>query len=154
MTWDADSVVDDFDKSYSIDDITAICQAVGFNTIPSWMKPYAVLSTGERFRVEMARQLLEGGDLIVVDEFTSVVDRQVAQIGAHAVQKYVRKSPGKQFVAATCHYDVIDWLQPDWMLEPPPCLSNGGRFGDDPKSLSRFRESISRLGDYSHRFTI
>jgi ABC-type transport system involved in cytochrome c biogenesis ATPase subunit len=118
MTWDAGSVVDDFDKSYSIDDIAAICQAVGFNSIPSWMKPYAVLSTGERFRVEMARQLLEGGDLIVVDEFTSVVDRQVAQIGAHAVQRHVRKTPGRQLVAATCHYDVIDWLQPDWMLEP------------------------------------
>jgi len=30
-----------------------------------------------------------------------VVDRQVAQIGSHAVQRYVRKHPGKQLVAAT-----------------------------------------------------
>src|SRR5262249_1185262 len=55
---------------------------------------------------------------IVVDEFTSVVDRQVAKIGSHAVQKWVRKK-GRKFVAVTCHYDVIDWLQPDWMLEGP-----------------------------------
>jgi hypothetical protein len=33
------------------------------------------------------------------------------------VQKYVRKRQRK-FVAVTCHYDVIEWLQPDWMLEP------------------------------------
>jgi hypothetical protein len=55
--------------------------------------------------------------MIVVDEFTSVVDRQVAKIGSHAVQKHIRKC-GKKFVAVTCHYDVFEWLQPDWVLEP------------------------------------
>lgn len=115
--WRAPSVIDDFGKDWSIQDIADICQAVGFNTIPSWMKSYSVLSTGEKFRVDLARRLLEGGDTIMVDEFTSVVDRQVAHIGCHAVQKHVRRK-AKRFVAVTCHYDVIDWLQPDWMLEP------------------------------------
>lgn len=117
--WGAASVIDDFSKTLSIEEITKACSGVGFNTIPSWMKPYGVLSTGEKFRVELARHLVEGGELIVVDEFTSVIDRQVAKIGSHAVQKYVReKTSNKQFVGVTCHYDVIDWLQPDWMLEP------------------------------------
>jgi ABC-type ATPase involved in cell division len=120
LTWDAKAVVDDFDRAQTMDAISAVCQAVGFNTIPAWMRPYAVLSNGERFRVELARRLLEtpAETPIVVDEFTSVVDRQVAKIGAHAVQKWVRRTPGRQFVAATCHYDVVDWLQPDWLLEP------------------------------------
>jgi len=118
LGWKGGPVIDDFAASFAIEAIAEICQAVGFNSIPSWMKPYAVLSTGERFRVEVARQLLEGKHLIAIDEFTSVVDRQVAQIGAHAVQKYLRKRPPRQLVAATCHYDVIDWLQPDWTLEP------------------------------------
>lgn len=117
LTWAAASVIDDFRSDSSIADVAAMCQAVGFNTIPAWLRPFDVLSNGEKFRVEMARRLLEGGDLVVVDEFTSVVDRQVAQIGAHAVQKHVRKL-GTQFVAVTCHYDVIDWLQPDWVFEP------------------------------------
>jgi ABC-type ATPase involved in cell division len=118
FAWKAKSVIDDFDKKYPIQQIAEICSAVGFNTIPSWMKPFGVLSTGEKFRVDLARRLLEAeGDLVMVDEFTSVVDRQIAKIGSHAVQKHVRKS-GKKFVAVTCHYDVIDWLQPDWMLEP------------------------------------
>lgn len=117
IKWNAASVIDDFKKDLPIADISAVCQSVGFNTIPAWMRPYAVLSNGERFRVEMARRLLELPDPIFVDEFTSVVDRQVAQIGAHAIQKYARKH-NRQFVAASCHYDIIDWLQPDWIFEP------------------------------------
>lgn len=117
FAWSAASVIDDFDRSQSIEKIAAVCQAVGFNTIPAWMRPFSVLSGGEKFRVELARRLLECADPILVDEFTSVVDRQVAQIGAHAVQKYARRN-SRQFIAASCHYDIIDWLQPDWTLEP------------------------------------
>lgn len=117
MEWRGASVVDDFAASLPMDRIAAGCQAVGFNTIPAWLRPYAVLSHGEQFRVELARRLLELPDPIVVDEFTSVIDRQVAQIGAHAVQKFARREK-RQFVGISCHYDIIDWLQPDWIFEP------------------------------------
>jgi len=117
LEWRAASVIDDFPASTSIQSISETCQSVGFNTIPAWMRPYAVLSNGEKFRVEMARRLLSGDSPIVMDEFTSVVDRQVAQIGCHAVQKYVRRNKLK-FVAASCHFDILDWLQPDWIFEP------------------------------------
>lgn len=115
MKWDDRAVVDNF-ESGSMQEITDTCTSVGFNTIPAWMRSFHVLSNGEKFRVEMARRLLRDNP-IVIDEFTSVVDRRVAQIGAHAVQKKVRKL-GKQFVAASCHYDIVEWLQPDWILEP------------------------------------
>ena len=117
MDWHGKSVIDDFASSLKMDAISSACQAVGFNTIPAWLRPFDVLSNGERFRAELARRLLELPDPIVVDEFTSVVDRQVAQIGAHAVQKYVRKN-GRKFVAVSCHYDILEWLQPDWIFEP------------------------------------
>jgi len=117
LKWKAPSVVDDFDGKFSMKEIAAVCQAVGFNTIPAWLRPHKVLSNGEQFRVDLARRILEIDGTIVVDEFTSVVDRQVAQIGAHAVQKAVRRT-GKKFVAASCHYDIVEWLQPDWTLEP------------------------------------
>lgn len=115
--WGKPSVLDDFASDATIESIARVCQAVGFNTIPAWLRPYGVLSTGERFRVDLARRLLELPDPIVCDEFTSVVDRQVAQVGSHAVQKYIRKHDRK-FVAVSCHYDIIDWLQPDWIFEP------------------------------------
>jgi ABC-type dipeptide/oligopeptide/nickel transport system ATPase subunit/GNAT superfamily N-acetyltransferase len=117
LEWHGKSVVDDIRQSISVQDITSAFSSVGFNTIPAWLRPYSVLSTGEKFRVEMARRLLELPDPIVVDEFTSVVDRQVAKIGANAIQKIVRKN-NRQFVAVGCHYDVIDWLQPDWVIDP------------------------------------
>lgn len=116
LKWGGASVVDDFDPRLSMELISSTCGAVGFNTIPAWMRPFRVLSNGEQFRVDLARRLSELADPIVVDEFTSVVDRQVAQIGSHAVQKLVRKQ-GRKFVAVGCHYDVIDWLQPDWILD-------------------------------------
>lgn len=115
--WGASAVVDDFPDTLSIEDVTAACSAVGFNTIPAWLRPFGVLSNGEQFRVNLARSLVDGPDPVVMDEFTSVVDRQVAKIGAHAVAKWMRKHD-RRFVAATCHYDVIDWLQPDWTFEP------------------------------------
>lgn len=117
LSWKAKSVIDDFSTDYNMQDITAACSAVGFNTIPSWLKPFQVLSNGEKFRVELARRLLEQPDPIVVDEFTSVVDRQVAKIGAYACAKFARRQ-NKHFVAVTCHYDVLDWMDPDWVLEP------------------------------------
>ena len=49
-------------------------------------------------RVELARLLIENDEPILYDEFTSVVDRQVAQVGSYAIQKYVRKQ-NKQFIA-------------------------------------------------------
>ena len=116
LSWSSNrSVVDDFSKSLSLADISSACASVGFNTIPAWLRPYHVLSNGEKFRIEIARRVLELPDPIVVDEFTSVVDRQVAQVASHAVQKFIRKARRK-FVAVSCHSDIIDWLQPDWIF--------------------------------------
>jgi ABC-type lipoprotein export system ATPase subunit len=117
LQWGNGSVVDSFDRNLSMETIAEACMAVGFNTIPSWLRPFDVLSNGEKFRVELARRLIEGGDFVVIDEFTSVVDRQVAKIAAHAAQKFVRRRKQK-LVCVTCHYDVVEWLQPDWILDP------------------------------------
>ena len=98
--------------------ITQTLTAVGFSSPPAWVKPYEVLSNGEKFRCDLARALLRGGDLVVFDEFTSVVDRTVAKIGSAAVAKAVRAGRGApRFVAVTCHYDVVEWLEPDWVLD-------------------------------------
>lgn len=115
--WKANSILDDFEKQLEIKDITDALSHVGFSSPPHWLLPYRVLSNGQKFRAEVARCLLdESRPLIVFDEFTSVVDRTVAKIGSMAVAKYIRKTQ-KQFVGVTCHYDVEEWLQPDWVLD-------------------------------------
>lgn len=116
--WPSDkSIVDSFPTEMGIKEITLLLSSVGFSSPPSWLRPFHVLSNGEQFRVTVARALAEQSELAVIDEFTSVVDRQVAQVGSAAVAKTVRKS-GRKLVAVSCHYDIIDWLDPDWIFEP------------------------------------
>ena len=115
--WDnSKSLVDNFRPELTTEEVSQALTAVGLSSIPTWVRPYNTLSNGERFRADMARALTEQDELVVIDEFTSVVDRQVAQVASHCVQKAVRRN-NKQFVAVTCHYDVEDWLQPDWIYD-------------------------------------
>ncbi len=65
-------------------------------------------------RVDIARALCLDKELIVFDG-TSVVDREVAKVSAYAISKAVRRSK-KKFIAVTCHYDVVDWLEPEWVF--------------------------------------
>jgi len=118
--WPRDkAVVDAFPAGLSIKEITAGLTAVGFSSPPAWVRPYRVLSNGEQFRVDLAMALLSRGGCVAFDEFTSVVDRTVAKIGSAAVAKAVRKGRvrAEKFIAVTCHYDVLEWLEPDWILD-------------------------------------
>ena len=110
-----DSILDDMPKEVTVNDIIMALNSVGFSSPPNWLKPYSVLSNGEKMRCDIARAILENKDMFVFDEFTSVVDRNVAQIGSFALQKAIRRSD-KKFIAVTCHYDVEDWLMPDWVF--------------------------------------
>lgn len=119
--WPRDkSILDGFPSAMPIKEITALLSSVGFSSPPAWLRPFHVLSTGQQFRVNVARTLAETGagekKIAVVDEFTSVVDRDVAKIGSAAVAKTVRRR-GQKFIAVTCHYDVLEWLEPDWVYE-------------------------------------
>ena len=114
--WSSASLLDDFDEHLSATDITNALSHVGFSSPPAWLLPYDALSNGQKFRCELARCLTDKRKLVVFDEFTSVVDRTVAKVGSHAVQKAIRKT-NKKFVAVTCHYDVEGWLQADWVYD-------------------------------------
>lgn len=111
----ASSVVDDMPRNKSIDEIEMMFYSVGFGSVPSWLKSYKVLSNGEKMRVDLARALLEK-DFVCFDEFTSVVDRQVAQTACLAISKCIKRNPSKQIVVVSCHEDILEWLQPDWVF--------------------------------------
>jgi len=111
--------IDGFDKADETKEIVSTLNAVGFSSPPHWLKPFSHLSNGQKFRAELARCLLMKAQGVVFDEFTSVVDRDVAKIGCAAVSKGLRKKGGPPFVAVSCHYDIIDWLDPDCVLLCP-----------------------------------
>lgn len=104
---------------------TASLAAVGLGSVPSWLRPAQVLSNGERFRADLAQLLLmKAGDAelsdncrVYVDEFSSVLDRQVAKVGAGAFAKAWRKRPERRIILITPHYDILEWVQPDWWID-------------------------------------
>jgi len=114
--YNAETILDDMPENASVEDITKAFNSVGFSSPPSWLKPYSVLSNGEKMRVDLARAILSEKELFVFDEFTSVVDRNVAQIGSFAMQKAIKKT-NKKFIVVTCHFDVEDWLMYDWVFD-------------------------------------
>src|SRR4051795_5202448 len=88
LEWPGDqAVIDAFPEGMPMKDVAALLSAVGFSSPPAWLRPFSVLSTGQRFRVTLARLLADAAGLVVVDEYTSVVDRTVAQIGSAAFAK-------------------------------------------------------------------
>ena len=130
--YSADSVIDDMPKT-GIDNITKMFYAVGFGSVPSWLKPYNVLSNGEKMRVDLARAMLER-DFVVFDEFTSVVDRNVAKTACIAINKAIKKT-NKKFIAISCHYDILDWLQPDWVFDTNTMQSFFGASRDQANNM-------------------
>jgi GNAT superfamily N-acetyltransferase len=156
VEWPDDkSVLDAFPSDMGIKEVCAVMSSVGFSSPPSWVRPYRVLSNGEKFRVGIARAMCEHRDLLVVDEFTSVVDRTVAQIGSAAIAKAIRKR-GSQFIAVTCHYDVLEWLLPDWVYEPHTGAFSAGRSLQRPPielEVRRVHHSAWRLFRKHHYLT-
>ncbi len=132
--WPTDKAVIDCFGDIPVRQVVELFTAVGFSSPPSWIKPYQVLSCGERFRCDLAKALAasyesrvarkeneletRNSQLVVFDEYTSVVDRNVAKACSTAIAKGIRRgSISCRFIAVTCHYDVAEWLEADWVLD-------------------------------------
>ncbi|BAV39160.1 ABC transporter ATP-binding [Tenacibaculum phage pT24] len=96
-----------------------LLSSMGLSSVPSWLRPYKTLSNGEQYRAKLAYLVANSneGEIILVDEYTSVVDRNVAKSMSFALQKYIRKY-NKKIILACCHYDIMEWLTPDWTCSP------------------------------------
>jgi len=116
--WDRDKpIVDCISPCGDFNEVTGLLASVGLGDVPSWLRPFHALSNGQQFRAGLARVLADGGKKSIVDEFTSVVDRQIARIGAMAFSKSFKRTKGRQVVLLSCHYDIIEYVQPDWVLD-------------------------------------
>lgn len=115
--WSEDApIVDAIAPERAFDAVTGALAAVGLGSVPTWLRPFRLLSNGEQFRATLARLVCEAPTLAVIDEFSSVVDRQIARVGAAAFAKAWRRGGGK-VVLLSCHHDILDWVQPDWTYD-------------------------------------
>ena len=111
-------IIDEIAPDGDFNEVTGALANVGLGDVPAWLRPFHVLSNGEQFRAGLARLIVSRPDRVVVDEFTSVVDRQIARIGSQAFQKaWRRTNPTGRVVLLTPHYDILDWVQPDWVFD-------------------------------------
>jgi ABC-type lipoprotein export system ATPase subunit len=137
--WDDNlPIVDNIAPEKSLNEVTAALSAVGLGDVPAWLRPFKALSNGEQYRAGLARLICEAPEQVVIDEFTSVVDRQIAKIGASAFAKSWRRTKSKQIVLLSCHYDIVEWLQPDWVYDT--------RTGEVKKKSKNDRLSNSQFG--------
>lgn len=106
------------DRSFDLDkpiyklfnsDEEAECHLIsaGLRSIPTWKRQLNEVSNGERHRAEIAISL--ANSCLFIDEFTSLVDRNTAR----ALCASLNKSNVKGLVLATCHRDVLNWLDFD-----------------------------------------
>jgi ABC-type dipeptide/oligopeptide/nickel transport system ATPase subunit len=109
-------IIDQFPEELTYDQCVDLLTAIGLTAVVCWIRPVKTLSNGQKARAEAALALAKNLDLCALDEWTSVVDRTVAKVMSHCVQKSFRKNK-KKVVLISCHYDVIDWLNPDWIID-------------------------------------
>lgn len=133
--WSNDKpIIDDIAPHGDFNEVTGALASVGLGDVPAWLRPFRVLSNGEQFRAGLARLICEKPSEVVIDEFTSVIDRQIARIGSQAFQKAWRRSnPKGKVVLLTPHYDILDWVQPDWVIDTRTKTFDRGRLRQRPK---------------------
>lgn len=110
-------LISQFPESMNYSERVDFLTASGLSSVPQWVAPAGILSNGQKHRAEIALKfaMAKEGEVIVVDEFSSTVDRNIAMILAHAVQKFIRSKKGKLCVVA-CHNDLIEFLNPDMVI--------------------------------------
>jgi ABC-type ATPase with predicted acetyltransferase domain len=109
------SIISQF-PNLSEEEVCDLLSSVGLSSVPVWLHKPNELSNGERARLDICWLLANSKDkTIFCDEFTSVVNRQCAQSLSFALQRYVRKN-NLQIILASCHFDIIEWLNPDWIF--------------------------------------
>lgn len=103
----------------NIDDFEETCKLmfdVGLSSVPVWKNKYSQLSNGEKLRFEIAYKLSSPSKIIFIDEFTSMLDRQVAKNLTLNIRKLVEKYD-KKLVISTAHFDVLDWMKVDRLVD-------------------------------------
>jgi ABC-type ATPase with predicted acetyltransferase domain len=109
-------IIDQFDKKYKYEECANMLNGIGLTSVPCWIRPVKTLSNGQTARAEAALLMSQDKEIVLVDEWTSVVDRTVAKAMSHCVQKFAKKF-NKKIILLSCHNDILEWVRPDWVID-------------------------------------
>lgn len=137
------------------DEACLLLSSMGLSSVPTWLRPFYLLSNGEQYRAKLAYIVgnAKENETILIDEYTSVVDRDVAKAMSNALQKYIRRT-NKKIVLASCHFDIIEWLMPDFVFTPSDGKLQKKKFGQNLKYSWKYTEQEMKLGKISKTIII
>ena len=84
---------------------------VGLNDAFLFLRSYAQLSDGQKYRYKIAKMMESQAQFWILDEFAATLDRDTAKIVAFNLQKLARQQ-GKAVLVATTHTDLLEDLNP------------------------------------------
>lgn len=90
---------------------------VGLSEALLFLKPYAMLSRGQRYRAKLADLMLTDRDVWLIDEFCSDLDPLAARLVAYRLRQTVRRTGRVAFVAAANHRHFIEALRPAQVVQ-------------------------------------
>lgn len=86
--------------------------ACGLCSVPQWFLKYCDLSDGQKKRADLCRNL---ENYTIFDEFSSKLDRISAKNLSRNLHKFIKNTGLKNIIISTPFYDVLNWIQPDWV---------------------------------------
>lgn len=89
---------------------------VGLSEAFAFIKPFRLLSRGQRYRAMLADLLLRNDPVWLIDEFCADLDPLSARIVALNVRKHVARTGRIAFIAAANHGHFIDALSPTQII--------------------------------------
>jgi ABC-type ATPase with predicted acetyltransferase domain len=89
---------------------------VGLGEAFLYVKPYKILSDGQKYRYQIAKLIESNQNVWCIDEFCSFLDRTTAKIVSYNIQKIARRLH-KKLIVATAHNDLQEDLQADYVFD-------------------------------------
>lgn len=109
-------IINQLPKEFTYEECASLLNGIGLNSVPCWLRPVKTLSNGQKARAEAVLLMCQNKDYILIDEWTSVVDRTVAKAMSVCLSKFAKKH-NKKIILLSCHYDILEWVNPNWLID-------------------------------------
>lgn len=145
-------IINQLPEDMTYDECALMLNGIGLNSVPCWIRPLKTLSNGQKARAEAVFLMCQNKEIVFIDEWTSVVDRTVAKAMSVCLYKYAKRN-NKKIVLCSCHFDILEWLNPDWMID---CNKQEFQLPTSEDFFFRKREelkfTIKRIGKKSWKY--
>ena len=106
-------IIEYFGKKYGYENSLSVLNSVGLSEAYVFIKPFNMLSKGQGYRCMLAKLILEGQDIWLIDEFCADLDPISARVVSKNFRKYIVKN-GKMAIIAAANYEhYVHTLRPN-----------------------------------------